>query len=360
MTEEASPLPVRSLEWVVGRLGELTPRWTIDPNLADLEWLARQALHLNPAAPCDVAFLAQGGFNRVYIVNSPSTNAEYVLRVALPVDPQHKTLSEVATLAFVRQFSDLVPRVKTWSSQPSKLGFEWMLMERMPGKPLEDMWSKMPWEAATTLVESIVDLLATLFGQRLEGIGNLYLKEDISATSVPHQAAYDVGRIVSMFFFWGSRLTQPVQRGPYHSSHDWLSARPAVLANKAANALATSANEDDLDDAEKAQKVLEPRNAYFQRSSRLVTLLLPQNRQRCFTTTYHGTTSSSTSRTGWWPSSTGSASPSCRYGTSASCQLSSLDRHAKRCPEPMTTRGKTTGSRMSYLTNTCGTIKRLR
>ncbi|CAD6588084.1 MAG: hypothetical protein CYPHOPRED_004264 [Cyphobasidiales sp. Tagirdzhanova-0007] len=277
MTEEASPLPVRSLEWVVGRLGELTPRWTIDPNLADLEWLARQALHLNPAAPCDVAFLAQGGFNRVYIVNSPSTNAEYVLRVALPVDPQHKTLSEVATLAFVRQFSDLVPRVKTWSSQPSKLGFEWMLMERMPGKPLEDMWSKMPWEAATTLVESIVDLLATLFGQRLEGIGNLYLKEDISATSVPHQAAYDVGRIVSMFFFWGSRLTQPVQRGPYHSSHDWLSARPAVLANKAANALATSANEDDLDDAEKAQKVLEPRNAYFQRSSRLVTLLLPQN-----------------------------------------------------------------------------------
>ena len=35
----------------------------------------------------------------------------------------------------------------------------------------------------------------------------------------------DVGRTVSMHFFWGSNVLQDVNRGPFGSSKDWITSR---------------------------------------------------------------------------------------------------------------------------------------
>lgn len=254
----SSGQPRHGLEWVEQPLGGVQPRWTVEPELDALERLARRTLDLATDARCRVAFLAQGGFNKIYTVTASSSSASaagkesYVLRVSLPVDPGHKTLSEVATLSFVRRLSGLVPRVRAYSADTAadrEPGFEWILMERMPGEALETAWEAMSWESRQTLVERIVELLARLFEQRFSGIGNLYLKDGAGVQKAQSWDEVSIGPIVSMFFFWGDRLHRSLPRGPFRSSQKWLSARLDLLAGDAASMLAKAADEDDLEDA---------------------------------------------------------------------------------------------------------------
>lgn len=57
------------------------------------------------------------------------------MRVSLPVDPRHKTAGEVATLRWIRKRSEMpVPKVVAFDdSNANEIGFEWILMQRMPG-----------------------------------------------------------------------------------------------------------------------------------------------------------------------------------------------------------------------------------
>ena len=58
-----------------------------------------------------------------------------VMRVALPVDPHRKTASEVATLQFVREQTD-IPILKVIAhdaSNENALGFEWLLLHLVHG-----------------------------------------------------------------------------------------------------------------------------------------------------------------------------------------------------------------------------------
>jgi aminoglycoside phosphotransferase (APT) family kinase protein len=65
------------------------------------------------------------------------------MRFSLSVDPRSKTMSEVATIEYVRHHTDIpAPQVfRGQASNSNKLGFEWMLMARVPGNKLHDQWS---------------------------------------------------------------------------------------------------------------------------------------------------------------------------------------------------------------------------
>lgn len=56
-----------------------------------------------------------------------------------------KTLSEIATLSFIRKKTSIpVPAVNAYSADSTnELGFEWILMDRVHGRPLEDVWESM-------------------------------------------------------------------------------------------------------------------------------------------------------------------------------------------------------------------------
>jgi aminoglycoside phosphotransferase (APT) family kinase protein len=116
----------------------LQPKWTTEPSVDAIKIVARQALRVESAI--EVEFLAQGAFNKLYTISLVGKEPEYVLRVALPVDPHFKTESEAATLMFLAEKTSLpVPKVLAYSStQENKLGFEWILMQRMPGGVLEE------------------------------------------------------------------------------------------------------------------------------------------------------------------------------------------------------------------------------
>ncbi|KZV69820.1 kinase-like protein [Peniophora sp. CONT] len=250
----------------------LPPIWPSEPSLTHLESITRHYLNIPTDAPCIIEPFAEGGFNKIYSVSTPShPHAQpYLIRVALPVEPRLKTLSEAATIDFVRAHAtELVPRVLAYSAdaESSALEYEWMIMGKSPGDVLKEHWDAMDWDAKVELVKTIVGVLAKLHANPLRGIGNVY-PDCSSSTPSP-------GRIVSMMFFWDNHYEQDVSRGPFRSSHDWLHSCLNFTLNDAAKILARPAVEADSDDEEEREEA-RLTQALAERLVRLLPRVFPQ------------------------------------------------------------------------------------
>lgn len=92
------------LEWME-ELWFKKPAWTREPDVEVVERIARQHLQIAEAESCAVQFLASGAFNKLYRINSE--RGSHLLRVSLPVDPQRKTQSEVATIQLVKEKTNI-------------------------------------------------------------------------------------------------------------------------------------------------------------------------------------------------------------------------------------------------------------
>ncbi|KAG4435592.1 hypothetical protein IFR05_008938 [Cadophora sp. M221] len=273
--------PQRGLEWVLGTFGWV-PQWTIQPDPAVVELLARRHLKIAPEVHCQVTFHAEGAFNKLFKITTDANDFSFLLRVALPVDPFNKTNSEVATLQFVHKFTEIPsPRIFAFNdSADNELGFEWILMEMLPGVSLRERWRFMSEDAKRGLVKSVAKYQTQLFDLRFSGIGNLFvdLKDSHFLDQLHTQTASDkdpmpasdleteqktshtiaqlrpLGQMVSLAFFWGDRLQQDVPRGPFNSSEEWIRARLAlVLADQEQIISATSSDEDDIEEAEEVK-----------------------------------------------------------------------------------------------------------
>ena len=259
------------LEWIHDTFG-LEPRWTVEPKREIVESLARKHLTLDGDARCEVQFYAQGAFNKLYRVDTD--NGAFLMRVSLPVDPHHKTMSEVATIKFVRQETEMpVPKIIAFDgSNDNDLGFEWILMELMPGQPLRKRWRKLPTRNKEELIKQLVHYQARLFQKKFEGIGNIYetsgeavepikkLKTGSGPISAQkstdiNKLPFTLGRIVSLIFFWGDHLMYDVPRGPFRSSHDWLHTRLTFILTDQERILKDSDDEGDIEDAENARNI---------------------------------------------------------------------------------------------------------
>ncbi|KAK2810754.1 hypothetical protein FQN49_008517 [Arthroderma sp. PD_2] len=245
-------------------LSGVEPRWTHEPNIKAIEHIAVKAL----ARPCSVSFFSQGAFNRLYHVQCDQNAAQtsYLMRVSLPVDPNFKTLSEVATLAWIQQHTSLpAPRVVAYDhSNANELGFEWILMEKMPGRPLANVWGSMAWAQKEKLAAKIAHYSAELFSRRLSRIGNPFFTKQCGTrdmTQVHLQndgpAEFVVDRIVSMQFFWDDHFSHDVPRGPYNLSAEWFQARLKFNQLDCEKTIRESTDEDDIEEAEKTLPVVE-------------------------------------------------------------------------------------------------------
>ena len=182
------------------------------------------------------------------------------MRVTLPVDPGYKTASEAATIELLRMKTSIpVPRLLTcdWS-RDNPIGFEWMLMERLPGITLDDAWVKMTWPSKIGLVNFMVDVYAQMFRTRSNAIGNVFRTSDLKKSS-PHKPSrplspgYMLGKVVSMPFFWDKHIIQDIARGPFSSSEQWLR---TLLSLTKLDCEAIIANGSDEDEVEEAEKIL--------------------------------------------------------------------------------------------------------
>ncbi|KKY27672.1 hypothetical protein UCRPC4_g00906 [Phaeomoniella chlamydospora] len=259
------------LDWERTLFG-LEPRWILEPNCNVIEALARQHLSLSQEAQCTIKFYTQGAFNKLYKVDTG--NEIFLMRVSLPVDPSHKTLSEVATIDFAREEAEIpVPRIIAFdASLQNELGFEWILMEMMPGKPLRNKWRTLSIQCKENIIKQLARYQARLYRKTFKGIGNVYERAKATTESTQHSyndsergtttlplqpidSRFFLGRIVSLVFFWGDHVTQSVSRGPFQRSHDWLYNRLILTLTDQERILKETDDEDDIEDAETAKQI---------------------------------------------------------------------------------------------------------
>ncbi|GAB1319650.1 hypothetical protein MFIFM68171_09860 [Madurella fahalii] len=245
------------LVWNVSGL-DLEPRWAREPQLDAVTRVCRTVLGLAPEDHLTVSFHAAGAFNKLYLVESPRGSPRSLMRVSLPVDPKSKTRGEVTTLRWIRRMTHVpVPKVIAFDdSQDNEIGFEWILMELMPGVSTYKRWRKLSMSEKTWLVEQVAQFQSQLFhaslkGSKFRSIGTLFPSDD----SDPAKSSPKPGRLVSHIFFWGDHFHYDVPRGPYRSSYYWLSAYLGIIRQAQTETLEKEEDEDIREDAENCLRV---------------------------------------------------------------------------------------------------------
>jgi hypothetical protein len=219
-----------------------------------IEKVCRQQLSIPPDETCEVAFHASGLFNKLYTIKR-ANNASLIMRVTLPVYPHRKTCAEVATLRWVRDNTS-VPVSEIFAfddTNNNEIGFEWILMELMHGTPAHRSWWEMSMEQKVAFTKQIAKFEAELCGfgkadSLFRSIGTL----DICSTpdDVKGSKAVAPGLLVSHEFFMGDHLHYDIPRGPFRSSHEWLSTKLNIILQHQTAVLKNSEDEDEREDAE--------------------------------------------------------------------------------------------------------------
>ncbi|KIK00961.1 hypothetical protein K443DRAFT_99499 [Laccaria amethystina LaAM-08-1] len=217
-----------------------------------------------------ITFLSAGTFHKAYLVTLVDYT-ELVARVARRFMPRLKTESEVATMSYLREKTNVpVPKVYHYDSNPyNRLGGEIILMSKAPGIPLSQVYHGLPYSDIVKLMRNLTAIVIPLFAHRFSGIGSIYFGPDpriivSSDTPTPKASQYcpaysafpfsptlsmngmngpvpktpslqsihtathvfHVGPIISWPFFGSNRgdLTHPeeLNRGPWASSASYL------------------------------------------------------------------------------------------------------------------------------------------
>ncbi|UKZ93415.1 uncharacterized protein TrAFT101_008329 [Trichoderma asperellum] len=134
---------------------DLKPVWTREPSLDAITNVCREKLRVEEAGTCQVSFHAKGGFNKIYLVRT--SQQQFIMRVSLPVCPRTKTRGEITTLRFLRRATTVpVPEVVAFDdSAENEIGFEWILMEHMPGSPAYNQWQTLTTSQKIALVRQV-------------------------------------------------------------------------------------------------------------------------------------------------------------------------------------------------------------
>ncbi|KAF6819441.1 kinase-like protein [Colletotrichum plurivorum] len=223
---------VPHIEWLHSVFGWF-PLWAVKPDETAVMDEVKSTLNLQ--GPCSIDFLAEGSFNKVYVVTH--ADGEVVARIAMPLDPKWKTLSEVATIQWVHENTSLpVPRVLGYSAdRTNRTGLEWIIMEKVPGKPYDEVWNEVSFSAKKQLVHDIAKFYSDTFAHQFRGIGNIFPQpaaaqnqgDEKSGTNydeTPLAPGLTVQRLVC-HQNKGEYPDPDVSHEPFASSREWVSAR---------------------------------------------------------------------------------------------------------------------------------------
>ncbi|KAF2656341.1 hypothetical protein K491DRAFT_767808 [Lophiostoma macrostomum CBS 122681] len=165
--------------------------------------------------------MAEGGFNRVFDI-SMEDGSSVLARLHYPSTvPRHlAVVSEVATLDFVRAHGIPTPRVLAYSVDANAVGAEYMLMEKLPGRPLGNAWFNFSEEERLKVLHKIVELEAKLFAIKLPASGSVYYARDLSPGTlridVPGSGdGLCIGPYAALRWWSGERAGLDIDRGPH-------------------------------------------------------------------------------------------------------------------------------------------------
>ncbi|KAK0705894.1 hypothetical protein B0T26DRAFT_805835 [Lasiosphaeria miniovina] len=159
-------------------------------------------------------------------------------------------------MEYVRKHTAIpVPQVVAYASSASnELGYEWILMEKMPGVSGSEFWDEtMPFDAKKRLAIDIAGYMKTLLQLRFLLLGNPYFSDiwlQVNYTPVTWQEhdpdcklsdpddnlgldpAFVAGRMVSPSFYSGKRFFLQAHRGSYGTARDPIVAKIDLLGQR--------------------------------------------------------------------------------------------------------------------------------
>lgn len=127
--------------------------------------------------PSDIERLqkfAEGGFNRVFEVvmkDGTSVLARVLYQSTLPC--RLAIASEVATMDFVRAHGIPTPRILGYCIDRSPVGSEYILLEKLPGKPIGHDWFDLSNQQRLQVLHGVVDIESKLFKIQLPASGSI-------------------------------------------------------------------------------------------------------------------------------------------------------------------------------------------
>ncbi|KAK5106528.1 hypothetical protein LTS08_000647 [Lithohypha guttulata] len=163
------PMPLRGgLRWEPG----CWPAFTVGVEENRVDELCRMVLSIPQGGKCECAKLDYGTRSQLWSVDTD--NARYVLKVLKAVFPVQKLENEVATMQFIADRTSIpVPEVIAYSAYTATIGFEWILMTRIPGKDLGRAGIDMSIEQESRVVRELASYQRELLQITFPSIGSL-------------------------------------------------------------------------------------------------------------------------------------------------------------------------------------------
>ncbi|CAB4386864.1 unnamed protein product [Rhizophagus irregularis] len=193
----------------------------------NLEGLKKIASNVFGKSCISIEKLGEGGFHKVFILKMEDDN-EYIGRIAFPDYPYWKTESEVAVMKYVRERTSIrVPQVYHYESNKENLvGQEYIIMERLPGISLSDVWNNYNINEKKNILLQIINIQCILKNQKFSKIGGIFYDNNIKD--------FIIGQVTEETFFSEKRSELNIKRGPFNNTYDYIVAaiEKEIIYNK--------------------------------------------------------------------------------------------------------------------------------
>jgi hypothetical protein len=189
-------------------------------NIDELKKAAASSINKPESDVKSLQKLAEGGFNRVFEV-CMKDGTSVLARLPYPSTLPRRlaVASEVATMNFVRAHGIPTPRILGYAIDENPVGSEYILMEKLPGRPIGDDWYNLSEQQRLQVLHDIVRLESKLFNIHLPASGSIYYAHDLKLNtpnvSIPGAGdQFCVGPYTGLRWWYGKRENLELDRGP--------------------------------------------------------------------------------------------------------------------------------------------------
>ena len=186
-----------------------------------LRRLAAQSVGRSPADVVNLSKLAEGGFNRTFLITLRD-DFQVVARIPYPVTvPKYYAVaSEVATMEFLHSSGLPVPQIYGYSpTSDNAAKTEYIFMEFMRGTKLSDVWLELGESDMVSILRQLAQLESQMMSISFPAGGSLYYAHDLEkvagrATIPLKDERFCVGPDTRLPMWYGRRSQLDVDRGP--------------------------------------------------------------------------------------------------------------------------------------------------
>jgi aminoglycoside phosphotransferase len=167
-------------------------------------------------------------YHKIYIATVG--DSELFLRISKPAIPEAKTRNEVACILWVQQHIKAcpVPEIVAWNASTDELGYEYVLLRRLPGRDLAVAFENMTDQEMNSVIARIADMCIAMAELPFNKVGGLTINDSgkIEPGPVVEETTYDVQNLEMHWKGYPDVTFDKLQiGGPFDSMTEYFEAR---------------------------------------------------------------------------------------------------------------------------------------